>query len=412
MTENNKSSISDRLKALGVQVGAGKDRLEPPKKKYPIEEVLDGRMISTPYRETYLVERLYAVGHLHGNRALQFDTPLDVLAAWAKEEGIADCVPSEFAFIDTETTGLAGGSGTYAFMIGVGRFEGDRFRLAQFFMRGPREERAQLHALEEFLIGCKTLVSFNGKSFDVPLLRARYRMNKMESPLENLAQLDILHLARRLWRARLPDRSLTYLEEHIIGETRTEEDTPGFMIPQLYFDYLRDGDSRPLQGIFYHNEMDILTMAVLTDQMGYMLDDPLGDEVAHVLDLVAIGKLHEDLKNEAQAIEIYSESLNHDLPEEAKRTTRQRLAWLHRRNEDWKLAMSLWWQAAAERELYAHEELAKYYEHQEKNLEEALKWVEAGLALLNAPGTPRWEALEWQAILVKRKFRLRGKLGE
>jgi uncharacterized protein YprB with RNaseH-like and TPR domain len=181
-------------------------------------------------------------------------------------------------------------------MVGVGRFDGEVFRLAQFFMRDPIEEPAQLAALEAFLAPCETVVTFNGKAFDVPLLNTRYRINGEDSPLASTAQIDLLHLARRLWRERLPSCSLGSLEEHILEITRTSEDTPGWMIPELYFDYLRSGDARPLKGVFYHNTMDILSMVALLDLMAGTLADPLKMETEHPTDLVAVGRLFESLR--------------------------------------------------------------------------------------------------------------------
>jgi tetratricopeptide (TPR) repeat protein len=290
-------------------------------------------------------------------------------------------------------------------MVGAGRFEQDGFRLAQFFMREPGEEPALLHALEEFLAPCEAVVSFNGKSFDLPLLQTRYIANGRVFPLKDTAHIDLLHLARRLWRDRLPDRSLGYLETHILEQVRTEEDTPGWMIPQMYFDYLRSRDARPMKGIFYHNAMDILTLAALTEHIAHLLADPLDGRVPHALDLVAIGRLHEDLGHQEQAAEILAACLEQDLPKEARSQVVKRLSFLQKRRGEMPQALSLWWQAAASRELYAHEELAKFYEHTEKNFTEALKWTESALALLKSEGGVV-ERLQWEGGFEHRKNRL------
>jgi uncharacterized protein YprB with RNaseH-like and TPR domain len=145
---------------------------------------------------------------------------LGIIAQWAREPRLAEVEPDTFAFLDTETTGLAGGTGTYAFLVGVGRYDGEDFHLAQFFMRDPAEEPALLWALTDFLGPCQALVTFNGKAFDVPLLNARYITNGETPSLTSTAHLDLLPLARRLWRDRLPSRALGYLEEHILGLTR------------------------------------------------------------------------------------------------------------------------------------------------------------------------------------------------
>lgn len=403
-------SLSDRLKALGVQLGADQTAQAKPARKVPIESVVEGETVDTPEGEIFLVQALYPIAHPHGSGALRLSAPLDLIAAWAGEERIAAHAPEQFAFLDTETTGLSGGTGTIAFMVGAGRFEPEGFRLAQFFMREPGEEPALLHALEEFLAPAETVVSFNGKSFDIPLLHTRYTANSRAFPLTTSAHLDLLHLARRLWRDRLPDRSLGYLEEHILGQTRTGEDTPGWMIPQLYFDYLRSRDATPMAGIFYHNAMDILTLAALTDHIAHLLADPLDGRVSHALDLAAIGRLNEDLGHTDQAAEILACCLDQEMPADARQQVIKRLSYLHKRRGELPQALSLWWQAAADREIYAHEELAKHYEHTERNYTEALKWTESALAILSQPGARFADRLQWQAALEHRRARLKGKI--
>jgi uncharacterized protein YprB with RNaseH-like and TPR domain len=403
------SSLSDKLKKMGVQVGAEK----LPKtggQKFPIESVVEGELRANQQGEVYLVEEYYPLDYDYGDFQLKLNSPMELVAAWAGDERIAQFEPEQFAFIDTETTGLAGGSGTYAFLVGAGRFEEDGFRLAQFFMRDPVDEPALLAALESFLAPCEALVSFNGKSYDLPLLQARYITNSAPFPWRNTAHLDLLHLARRLWRQRLPSRALGYLEEHVLGKTRTGEDTPGWMIPQLYFDYLRSGDALPLKGVFYHNAMDILSLAVLTEHTAYLLADPLDGRVEHALDLVAIGKLNEDLGNLDQAALILERGLEQELPPEVQQQTMKRLSFIQKRRGEMPLALSLWWQEAAGREIYAHEELAKFYEHTEKNFGEALRWTEAALAILSMPDAPFVEKLQWKEPLKHRRGRLQEKL--
>ncbi len=402
--------LSDRLKALGVKLGADQPPQAKTTRKYPLESVIDGALKSTPHGDVFQLDELYPHSHTHGNTALGLSAPLDLISIWAGEERMAAHALNQFAFIDTETTGLAGGSGTYAFMVGVGRFEDDGFRLVQFFMREPGEEPALLHALEHFLAPCETVVSFNGKSYDLPLLQARYITNGWPFPLQKSAHLDLLHLARRIWRERLPSRALSYLEEHILQQPRTEEDTPGWMIPQMYFDYLQTGDARPMKGIFYHNAMDILSLAALTNHIAHLLADPLDGRVSHALDLAAIGKLHEDLGYLDQAAHILEHSLEQGLPKQAEQAVVKRLSFLHKRRGEMPLALSLWWQAAAERQLYAHEELAKYYEHSEKNFKEALRWANAALALLAQAKTPFADKLQWQEPLEHRRNRLLSKI--
>jgi uncharacterized protein YprB with RNaseH-like and TPR domain len=404
-------SLSDKLKALGVQIGA-RD-LPPPRLRnpYPIEQVLAGRFQGTPHGEAFLVERQYPLEHWQGRALLRIPASLQVIAEWAREPCLAEVGSNAFAFLDTETTGLSGGTGTYAFLVGVGRYNGQAFHLAQFFMRDPAEEPALLAALTEFLQPCQALVTFNGKAFDVPLLNARYISNSEQPPLASFAHLDLLPLARRLWRDRLPSRALGYLEEHILGITRTHEDVPGWLIPGLYFDYLRSGDARPLKSVFYHNVMDVLSLAALLSHIAELLDDPLNGPAVHGLDLVAMGKLFEDLKHLETAAQLYERGLAHDLPEELYWKTVQRLSFAQKRRGNLSAAVALWREAACSGQIYAHIELAKFYEHKQRDYSEAAQWTHAALSLVNAPDFPRQARGRWLADLEHRLARLQRKPG-
>ena len=414
------TSLSDKLKSLGVRIGAR--HLPPPQPRYPypIERVVPGRFRETPYGQVYVVEKRYPLEHRHGCATLRIAAPLGVIAEWAGEPCLAEIgealarmdegLRPSLAFLDTETTGLSGGTGTYAFLVGVGRYEGDGFYLAQFFMRDPIEEPALLAALREFLQPCQALVTFNGKGFDVPLLNTRYITNGEQSPLASMAHLDLLPLARRLWRARLPSRALGYLEEHILGLVRTQEDVPSWVIPSLYFGYLRSGDARSMKGVFYHNAMDVLSLAALLSYVTKLLDDPLRG-VAHGLDLVAMGRMFENLGRLEEAAQLYERGLEHDLPEEMYWKTVQWLSFAQKRRGSLSAAVALWRQAAGRGHIYAHVELAKFYEHRQRDYGEAARWTHAALALVNAPDFPPHERRRWQADLKYRLARLHRKLG-
>jgi uncharacterized protein YprB with RNaseH-like and TPR domain len=404
-------SLSDKLKSLGVKLGA-RD-LPPPQPRrqaHAVEHVIPGRFQPTPQGEIFVVETLYSPEYRHGRAGLQLSAVPQTIARWANDTRIATCPPTSFAFLDTETTGLAGGTGTYAFLIGVGRYEGEEFCLAQFFMRDPLEEPAQLAALAEFLQPCQMLVTFNGKAFDVPLLNSRYITNGGASPLFTPAHLDLLPLARRLWRERLPSRALGQLELHILGATRTQEDVPGWQIPGVYFDYLRSGDARPLKGIFYHNAMDVLAMAGLLNHMTRLLDDPLDGRVKHGLDLVALGKLFETLGYFETAVQLYRQGLAQELPEESYWDALRRLSFVQKRQNNWPAAIELWQQAAAGRQIYAHIELAKFYEHRAHDYHQAKHWTQAALTLIAAPNFPRSKRRRWRLDLEHRLARLQRRL--
>ena len=404
-------SLSEKLKSLGVKVGT-RDFSPPPRRSgTPIEQVIDGRFQETPHGAVFVVESRFPPGHHQGNYGLNPTASLHTLSAWAGDPRLLDIGSQGFIFLDTETSGLAGGTGTYAFLVGVGRFDEDGFHLAQFFMRDPIEEQAYLAALNSFLGPCSGLVTFNGKSFDVPLLNTRYITNGEYCILNDAAHVDLLPLARRLWRDRLPSRALGYLEEHILGAQRTQEDVPGWMIPTLYFDYLRTGNALPLRSVFYHNAMDILSMAALLNHMANLLENPYDGRVSNALDIIAIGKLYEDLGQLENAARCFTTGLSQDLPEEARRDAELRLSFMEKRRDNLPVAIEIWTQATKRKEIYAFVELAKYYEHRARDFFQALQWTQAALDLVLAPSFSSYERRHWKPELEHRLERLERKLG-
>ena len=137
----------------------------------------------------------------------------------------------------------------------------------------------------------------------------RYTLHGIPVPFKDFAHLDLLPLARRLWRDRLESRALKYLEENILFAPRTVEEVPGYEIPYLYFDYLRDGDARPLKGVFYHNAMDVVAMAALLSHTAKMLEDPFHEGIEHGLDVIALAKLYEDLGQWDTAARLFERGL-------------------------------------------------------------------------------------------------------
>ena len=370
-------SLTDKLKALGVKVGASD--LVPPdgksKASISIETVIDGRVVETRAGETFVAEQIFPTNYHHGRTPLGLASRLEALASWAQDPRLVDLPLEAYAFLDTETSGLAGGTGTYAFLVGVGRYEGRAFRLAQFFMRDPTEESALLEGVADFLAPAQALVTFNGKAFDAPLLKTRYRLHRSPVPFEGYLHLDLLPLARRLWRDRLPSRALKYLEENILGAPRSMEEVSGWEIPYIYFDYLRSGDASPLKGVFYHNAMDVVAMAALLNHVSSLLAEPHDRQHEFGQDVVALAKLFEDLGKWDDAARLYERSFEMGLPEPDFWQTIRRLSILQRRRGDLEAAVRLWEKAAAEGNIYAHIELAKYFEHRRRDPVQALQWT-------------------------------------
>jgi len=382
-------TLFDKLKSMGVQLGA--QHIAPAQKPvdnpHRIEAVIQGTDVATVYGPAFITQAHYPSDHLHGQIPLCPGNDLDILAQWCSTPRITNPGGQNIVYLDTETSGLNGGTGAYVFLVGIGHQTETGFELVQFFMRDPGQEAALLAALDQWLARFDAIVTFNGKSFDVPLLNSRFTINGITTPFDRFEHVDVLHIARKLWRDRLPSRALGALEQEIVHFYRTTEDMPGWMIPQLYFDYLHTGDARPLAGVFYHNAIDILSLAALFGHIGVMLKDPLNSTVEYGLDLASIARLYEDMGLLEKSAELYERSLSlGDLPEPFFLKVMERYALLRRRQRDWESAIQLWQKAADHGHMAACIELSKYYEHRERNYTEALNWARQALEALEYSG--------------------------
>ena len=290
---------------------------------------------------------------------------------------IAD--PEQWLFLDTETTGLAGGSGTYAFLVGVAWWGDGGLEIEQFFMREYSEERSLLFALRERIAEHPVLVTFNGKSFDLPLLETRYRMSRKISLPTPRAHLDFLHPARNLWRLRLGSVRLSELERHVLGWDRGADVLSG-LIPQIYFDYVRGGPPERLVPVFHHNQMDLRGLAALSSRILSLLGDAenIGQDG---LELFGVSRICEKRGENSRARKLYERSIASFLPTETDRAARRSLARLAKREGDFDLACELWEDGLGNsRHGYeAYEQLAIYYEHKARDPERARQIVRQAL---------------------------------
>ena len=248
------------------------------------------RRTATPHGCHFCTDKIWERHRRHGSLDISslVEMPADLLTA-ISDGTITNSDCAKWAFLDTETTGLAGGSGTYAFLIGVGRITPAGFELRQFFMRDLAEEASLLHGLSEYLSQFETLVTYNGKTYDQPLLETRYRMARMKPPFSRMEHLDLLFGARRLWKLRFDSCRLVDLENQILGFER-EGDLPGEMIPYVYFEYLRKREASRIVPILHHNAIDILTLACLTAIVPRAFQSPEDAPLTHGAEMVGLAR--------------------------------------------------------------------------------------------------------------------------
>ena len=311
-------------------------------------------------------------------------------------------------FLDLETTGLAGGAGSYAFLVGCGWFEPPSpsasagqaacFRTCQFFLADFAAERALLESVAELAAGIACVVTYNGKAFDLPLIETRFVLQRMTTPFADMPHVDLLHPARRMWRDEDVECRLTYLEQALCGHAR-EGDVPGFEIPSRYFQYVRSGDARPLEAVLEHNRLDIISLAMLTARAAQLLDE--GPSAATTpREAFGMGRLYERAGMNDHALACFRRTRTVD----AFRASATLLRHLRRYEE----AAAAWRELLGTRECppaYAREAteaLAVHHEHRARDLDAARTFALQSLRLQATAA--RQDAVKYRLARLDRKL--------
>ena len=339
------------------------------------------------------IDRRYDAGRSHGRRPVEAWRPAAgaPIGLFDRRVGQVDDWARRIVFFDIETTGLSGGAGTLAFLAGCGWFDEDGgFTVRQFFLAGPSGERPMLEALGRIFDDASLLVTYNGRTFDVPFMETRWAFHRATAPTDDLPHFDMLPAARRLWGRRdlaRPDGegcSLTALERRVIGFHR-HQDVPGFEIPARYFQFLRTGEASLVDGVLEHNRHDLLSLAAVMSQALWLVQE--GPEACREpCEQLAVGQVYEragELERAAAAYRIAARLGDADV----QRPAWARLAVMHRRARRYDEAAAAWQHVldlvpASRRmltplERQAVEALAVHHEHRARDLDRARGYAEA-----------------------------------
>jgi len=307
-------------------------------------------------------------------------------------------------FLDTETTGLSGGAGTVAFEIGVGFVDHRGMVIRQYIMRDYSEEGPMLEAIADLFRRFDTVVSFNGKAFDLPLLESRMVMNRIRLSVTQMPQLDLLHAARRVYKLRLKRCNLSTLEEAVLGQRRCD-DLPGSQVPQRYFDYIRTKEFSLLEDVLRHNFDDVKSLAVLTGHLCAVFREP--QTLAHPLDLFGVGRTLMRGGRTQKARTCFKILGHSTLSAQAH----MHLAVSYKKEKEWAQAAQTCQTMIAKGDggIWPYIEMAKYYEHVVRDIPRALHYANGALryALNTAP--LRGEDEGQTALIRKRIDRLKNK---
>lgn len=349
-----------------------------PKKPEPFE--------SEPRRALQVFENTYAPDTRYGKLIIADALAVggEVLRYLSRDEAFRDLDLSTTVFLDLETTGLAGGTGTIPFLVGLGYFRERTFVVAQYFLGDPSEEGRMLQELSRFFteMNFKSVLTYNGKAFDLPLLETRFILQRKSLVLTGLPHLDFLFAARTLWKHKHDSCRLFHLAQQVIEAPR-DEDIPGAEIPYRYFDYLRSGDFSRIEPILYHNQEDILSLLglVISGAKLFSEEDFADGSGPDPLDLVGVGKVFANAGEAARSARLFERALVGRLPSEVAVSVVRRLTAQLKKDADWEKAVALWRDGSAAEHVFCFRELAIYYEHKTRDLSEAKRVTEEGLAL-------------------------------
>src|SRR5580693_1969257 len=369
------SAQADKFSRLAALKPARSRPAQPAALRAPGEEDMLGQLLGAGVAKNHFGEHL-AVRNWYSTPEFAEPSPIALeLLSRLKDESLsrktraAIADPTKWLFLDTETTGLAGGTGTYAFLVGLAWWAAGGLQAEQLFMRDFTEEYSLLHELAARIAERPVLFTFNGKSFDWPLLENRFTMTRSIAAPKLAAHLDLLHPARALWKLRLGSVRLVELERQVLGAPRLgwhrENDVASALIPQFYFDYLRGGPAEPLAGVVRHNQMDLRGLAALFCKINEMLSEPSGAALEiESLDLFGLSRFLQRRGEAERAHSTCAQALEIGLPAEFRPKALQELALMAKRRGQHAQAAEIWQEIAGDPAdgIHACEQLAIHYE--------------------------------------------------
>jgi uncharacterized protein YprB with RNaseH-like and TPR domain len=359
-----------------------------------VADVLGGQVVSNRHGRALIIDRRYESDRFHGTRRVGDCHIADGDLLRLLDPGLPppDGAGERTLFVDLETTGLSGGAGTVAFLVGVGWFDLGAFQVRQFLLTSYASERALLCAVAECFDAAALLVTYNGKTFDVPVMETRWLFHRMPLPLESVRHFDMLHPARRLWRNRAAGPGDTSMDageaggcrlgtlERVLCDVTRVGDVPGMEIPSRYFRFLRSGDARPLEPVLEHNRLDLISLAAVAAHAVELVEHG-SDRCRDAAEALALGKVYERAGSIDRALACFDRAAGDrraavEIVGEAlyRRGVRLRR---DRRFEDaagaWRAILEVKGRSAMIRSLkqYATEALAVHHEHREKDYEGA-----------------------------------------
>lgn len=367
-----------------------------------------------PREPLQFFENPYSLDIRYGKIVLSsgLDISGDVLTCLSKDSAFETLDLSTALFIDLETTGLSSGVGVVPFNVGMGYYKNDKFYVAQYFLGDLAEEERMIKELGQFFeeMNFQSVVTYNGKSFDIPLLETRFILYRKPLILCELPHLDFLYSARSLWGHKYENCRLFHLAHELLEADRSE-DIPSAEIPLRYFQYLQTGNFDLIEPILYHNQEDILSLLGVVITGALIFSEDSDAHLADAMDLFGAGKIMENIGEIEKSVNFFQRALDGKLTNEVSIQAKKKLSYHFKKNQGWDKAIPLWQEVASSdsissKQLFSFRELAMYFEHKEKKYEEARKIAEEGL-VLSLGVSPYYEKdFSYRLERLKRKIKM------
>lgn len=305
-----------------------------------------------------------------------------ILTLLSRDENFKSLDLSTALFLDLETTGLSGGVGVIPFIIGFGYFGQKSFEIRQFFLGEPAEEEAMIEEVNRFLESAAfdSIISFNGKGFDLPILETRFTLYRLPFPLADWPHLDFVFAARQLWKHKHESCRLSHLAQQVLQAPRWG-DIPSSEVPIRYFNYLRSGHFSFIEPVLEHNQQDILSLLGIVIAAADLIKGCFYGEEVDSSDLIGLARILEVAGDVERSFQLLEKALYLGVPETLAFNLKKKLAWYWKKKRQWARAVAFWEEMAPAGKLFCFRELAMYYEHCCHDYERARQLTKEGLSL-------------------------------
>ena len=365
-----------KLKDSGLILDNAQINKNPAKNtKYRLEDIFHGRWDCNESGEVFIMHEVFPFGQKHGSITISKTINSAAFFPFENMPSNREAKINETVFFDIETSSLSFGAGSFVFLIGISHFSEIGLETSLLLIDHPSAEKALLKRFNNEIGKFGIVCSYNGKTFDAPFIRNRYSLYRVDNILETKYHIDLLTYARRLWKLRIDSCKLSHVEATILHLKRDDGEIPGWMVPQVFFDFLNEQDPHLLEGILYHNKIDVISLAALYQHMSELLTSPVGNDRLDPRDCFSLAKLHESSGEYNEAKYFYQLGLNANKDKELAKKYYWNFGMLLKRIGDYSDAVQYWEKSAAKGGINACVELAKFYEHKCKDYNQALRWA-------------------------------------